>query len=572
MQIYEETQPRILMSLLLLFIAAIAIYQPFFLGGWELRGREDRYAAIALEMNLMTPDTVAHGELVPFNYPLYPWLVALALKIGLPVAFCLRLVSVGSMLLVMVLVWEAGRRACDRQTAAVGAAFYLSTLLVIEKSLDGSPYFTSTLFVFAAWLAWFTYGVARGRWNTAWIISFFFCGLGFFTDGWNAVVIFVVPLIFMRRPMTVWPKLRKPGFFIGSAVLLALILLWVLPHWVLNNQMPFQDLATFIREISGYFKHLFTYPFEVALRLLPWSLLAWPAFCVAYFPLIKNQMFSRFLRTIVISLFILFWFAPTNTSKVVAFIVPPLAILCGINYWLLIRRHGWQMRKFFRFFSILAAVFAVLAIAFYLLPESSVSFLKSIVGDMSFRSSFKVKIFGIIEASLAFVVAVSAVVLSRKSLRVYVQILLLAVSISLSFWSLHIPYRSAKARKRELGAAFAKTIIGDLKLPENSSFPSNLIVFKGPHIRGLYAPCIYMGGKVKKTYSVDSLPDSPDTIYMIATQFPVSKNRTWEYVTLKEKPLVYKNTRLYILKGKRTNVKSLKESDKPSTPTPAGIE
>lgn len=570
MQVYEESQPRKLTSLLLLLIAAIAIYQPFFLGSWELRGREDRYAAIAQEMNIMSPDTVAHGELVPFNYPLYPWLVALALKIGLPVALCLRLVSVGSMMLVVALVWEAGRRACDRQTAAVGAAFYLSTLLVIEKSMIGTPYFTSILCIFAAWLAWFTYGVARGRWNTAWIVSFFFCALGFFTDGWNAVLIFIVPLIFMRRPMTVWPKLRKPGFFVGGAVLLALVLVWVLPHWVLDNQIPFQDFATFLREVSGYFKHLLTYPFEVALRFLPWSLLAWPAFCVAYFPLIKNQMFSRFLRTIVISLFLLFWFAPTNTAKVIAYIVPPLAILCGINYWLLIRRHGWYLQKFFRFFSILAAVFALSGIAFYLLPESWVLPLKSIVGDLSFRNDFIV--FGLCEASLAFFVALLALILSRKSLRLYAHILLLATSVTLSFWALHIPYLISKSSKIDLGEAFAKDIRTDLKLPKGAPLPSNITVYKGLHISGLYAPCIYMGAKVKKIHNVNSLPYTPRTIYMIATQFPVSKNRTWEYVTSKDQPLIYKKTRLYIFKGKLANAERLKESEKSSNAAAAGIE
>lgn len=220
------------------------------------------------------------------------------------------------------------------------------------------------------------------------------------------------------------------------------------------------------------------------------------------------------------------------------------------------------MHKFFRFFSILAAVFALSGIAFYLAPDSLIASLESIAGDMSFRSSFKIKMFGICEASLAFIVAVSAIILSRKSLRVYTHVLLLSVSVSLSFWALHIPYRNSKIRKRELGTAFAKAIRGDLKLSDNTPFPSNLVVFKGPHIRGLYAPCIYMGVNVRKAHSVDSLPDSPDTIYMIATQFPVSKNRTWEYVISKANPLIYKKKRLYILKGRRSKTERLDAPEK----------
>ena len=566
MPAYEEKEQHGAAGVMLLLIAAIAIYQPFFLGSWELRGREDRYAAIALEMNALSPDTVAHGQLVPFNYPLYPWLVNLILKTGFPIELSLRLVSIVSMLLVSVLIWEAGRRACDKQTALVGTAFYISTTLVVEKSMNGSPYFTSILFVFAAWLAWFTYGVARGKWSLAWIVSFFFCALGFFTDGWTAVFMFLFPLIFMRRPMTVWPKLKKPGFFLGGAVLLALILIWVLPHWVLDNQMPFQGLSNLTNSISSYLNHLWTYPFEVALRLLPWSLLAWPAFCVAYFPLLKNQMFSRFLRTIVISLFIFFWLAPTNTAKVIGYIIPPLAVLCGINYWLLIRRHGHQIHNLFRILSLAAAAFALLGVAFYLLPDAWLSLAQSAIGDLSFRKSNSIFIFGICESTMAFCLALTAFFLSRKSLRVYAHVLMFSVSISMIFWALHIPYRAVQTTKKDLGAKLAATLREDLKLPDDTPLPSDLVVYKGPHILGLYGPCIYMGAKVRKIRSMKSLPDSADTVYMIATQFPVSKKRIWEYVPSKENPLIYKKTKLYLLKGRNVNSeksKTLGESHLP---------
>ena len=560
MPAYEETQPRKAASVILLLIVALAIYQPFFLGSWELRGREDRFTAIVMEMDIFHPDTVAHGVLVPFNYPLFPWFVAILLKTGLPPALCLRLVSVTSMLLVAALVWEAGRRACDMQTATVGAAFVISSVLVIEKSMGGYPYFTSVLFVFAAWLAWFTYGVVRGRWSLAWIVSFFFCALGFFTDGWIAVLVFIVPLIFMRRPMTVWPKLKRLGFFLGGAVLLSLILIWVVPHWVLDNQMPFQDISSLLStRISGYFKHLITYPFEVALRLLPWSLLAWPAFCVAYFPLIKNQMFSRFLRTIVISLFFFFWLTPTNTAKVVVYFVPALAILCGINYWLLIRRHGRQIQAGLKYFSIAAAVFALIALLFYLLPASALAPLRPTIGDLAFKNSNT--LMGFCEASFALCIAISIFFLGREKLRIHTQMLLLSMSVAFCFWALHIPYRISQTTKKDLGAAFALVISKDLKLSKEAPFPSDLTVFKGPHILGLYGPCIYMGAKVKKVRSISAIPDERESVYMIATQFPVSKKRIWEYVTPKEAPLVYKNTKLFILKGVRVKTNETDRTD-----------
>ncbi|NOY74937.1 MAG: hypothetical protein GXP32_03995, partial [Kiritimatiellaeota bacterium] len=84
---------------------------------------------------------------------------------------------------------------------------------------------------------------------------------------------------------------------------------------------------------------------------------------------------------------------------------------------------------------------------------------------------------------------------------------------------------------------------------------------KGPHILGLYGPCIYLGAKVKKVRNIASIPDTPDSIYMIATQFPVSTKRIWEYVTPKEKPLVYKKTKLFILKGKRVKTERINKKE-----------
>ena len=72
MSIYEEKLPKKGTAILLLFIAFLLIYSPFQLDDWQLRRREERYAAIACEMNLNQPNTIIHGEQIPFHYPLYP--------------------------------------------------------------------------------------------------------------------------------------------------------------------------------------------------------------------------------------------------------------------------------------------------------------------------------------------------------------------------------------------------------------------------------------------------------------------------------------------------------------------
>ena len=546
MSIYEEKTPVTWKSAILLIFAFFSIYFPLQGGSWELRWKEDKYAAMALEMNIEHPNTVAHGEQVPFSYPMFPWLAALLHRTGFSIELTLRLISVASVAALMILVWVAGRRANDLQTAVVAAAMMCSTVVVVEKCLDGYPDATGLLFLLSAWLAWFTFGVARGRWNSAWIISFFFCGLTFYTIGWYGVLLFIVPLIFMRRPMTVWPKLAKPGFFIGVFLLLLLALIWIFPRWWAAGHLPFRELDFDIAKPKVYLKHLLTFPFDIILRFLPWSLLAWPAFCVAYYPLDKNPIFSRFLRTIVISIFFLLWFSPFTDARDFIYIVPPLSLLCGINYWLLVRRYGHELHFLLKFLMYAGMLFAVGIILFYLLPDSIM--LKFPYADrIQYRESNQNM--GLVLAAAALLTSLISIRFSEKSLPVYAHTLLVSVVFALGFWAVHVPYRAQRVEKKTIGAAFSKAIRDDLQLDPSEKLPSDFVVYKGPGIVGFYAPCIYMGIPVRKVHKLSELPDDKKTVYMISTKFPASAKREWSSVPPKASPHLYRHDKFYIFKG-----------------------
>ena len=544
MPAYEEKEPLKCRSIILLFFAFFIIYSPFQLGNWELRWREDRYAALAMEMNLLHPNTVAHGEQIPFTYPLFPWLTAILHKTGLSLELCMRMLSIGSVAALMVLVWEAGRRAKDIQTGMVAAAMMCSSLIIIEKATDGYPHFTGLLLLFSAWLSWFTFGVARGQWNKAWIVSFFFCSLVFLTIGWHGVLLFLFPLIFMRRPMTVWPKLRKPGFFLGVAMLMGVILLWTIPRVMASESSPFKNIV-FNLDSNDYLHYILTYPFALFARYLPWSLIAWPAFCVAYFPLDKNPIFSRFLRTIVISIFFLIWFAPFSDARDFILIAPALSVLCGINYWLLVRRYGHQFHKLYSYLLYGLILFAAGIILFYILPESVLMKIPYLQSRIEFREQNTIT--GLLQASISILIALITLQFIKKSMQLYTHILMICVSGALCFWALLIPYREQHTEKREMGKLMADALKEDMHLTNCQELPDSLVVYKGPGIDLFYAPCIYMGTRVKKIYKLSELPDSVKTVYMIATKFPASEKRDWKYVT--PNPVTYRRENLYILKG-----------------------
>ena len=296
MPVYEEKNPKWYWAVLFLLPVFLAVYSPFHFGSRELHGSEGIYAAMVMEINLLVPLTVAHGELIPSSYPLFPWVASLLHICGVKMELVLRIVSIASLAVLSGIVWQAAKKALNNQAGVVAAAAMFSSVIVIEKTLDGYPDMLAIVFIFSGWMLWFMYGASRGNWDKAWIVSVFSCGLAFYTIGWTAVIYFFWPLIFMRRPLTVWPKLKKRGFAISLFVLLAFILFWGIPRWIGGEDIPFRDLK-FDKDIfEGYLVHVLSFPFEFALRFMPWTLLAWAPFCVAFHPLDKKSHFQPVLE------------------------------------------------------------------------------------------------------------------------------------------------------------------------------------------------------------------------------------------------------------------------------------
>ena len=404
MSFNNEKPPEGGKAIIFLVIAFFLIFAPLQLGDRELYWSEGDYSAMTMEMDFALPLTIAHGELIPATFPMFPWISALLCRyLGFTMEFSLRIISVLSLAALTILAWDAGRRALNIQAGAVAAAVMLSSIIIIEKTLDGYPNTLALLFIFMGWLVWFTFGAARGSWNRAWIYSMFCCGLAFYTLGWPCLIYFAFPLLFMRRPLTLWTKLQRPGFFVGLAILFVFIFLWGFSRWSAGTDIPFSSLPIDKGVFEDYFQHLLTFPFEIILRFLPWSIIAWTPFCVAYHPLDKNPIFSRYLRTIFISLFFLLWISPFTKSRDLIILAPTLAVMTGINYWLLVRRHGHQIHKLLKIFSYAAILGGFFIIAFYLVPVEWWQDFYPSSFDIAFRYNSKNILFGIIQGSICVI-------------------------------------------------------------------------------------------------------------------------------------------------------------------------
>jgi hypothetical protein len=80
-------------------------------------------------------------------------------------------------------------------------------------------------------------------------------------------------------------------------------------------------------------------PFAILLLLMPASVFVWPGFCKSFKPLEKDPVMADLLRAIVCSVVLIVWLWPQAAWFHLLKVVPAMAVLCGIHYGVLIRRH-----------------------------------------------------------------------------------------------------------------------------------------------------------------------------------------------------------------------------------------
>ena len=531
---YEEKSSVWIVAVLTLVAAFLIIYSPWQLGDRELYWQEGYFASQAMEMDYYMPMTFAHGMVIQDSFPFFPWIAAIIHnEFGLSMEMTLRFISIAALAVIAVLVWFAAGSAGGTQAAAVAAAMMISTSIVIEKSIEGYPNSLMLLALTAAWFSWFMLGVGRSNWSGAWAASLFFIGLAFYTFGLPALIYFIFPMIFMRRPLTIWTKMNKPGFYIGLAVLVGFIMLWAFPHIMFASTFPFKSLEFEPGSVSDYLEHLVEFPFDVMLRLMPWTILAWAPFCVQYQPLDKTPIFSRFLRIIVISLFFLLWISPFTEPRDIMVLVPPLAVMTGINYWLVIRRYGDKFLVVMKMLSFPVFVIGGIIIIFYLLPADWWNSIFSLQKSIDFRTNPKYIIIGLTWGMLAAAVGIALIHIKIRPY-IWTFILILICAVMVFYWSLIHPYKAQEQTKKIMGRELRNALAIE-------GVTDNDAIYIGPNL-GLYGECFYMGGKVFSISNVEEIPADKKLVYLISTEFPQVPERRWRNLlpvrkTYKDKPI-----------------------------------
>lgn len=533
--LYKEFSVPLWLGISLLIIASSVIFMPWLMSNRELFRNESLHAVIAGEFSFSSPVPTAHHIQQLSEGVLFQALSAmLHHATGLPIDKALRTVSF-IMLLLTAALTGASASARSARAGLVSAAVMLTTILALDKAIEGYPTTTNAFFLLSAQLAFFHYGIRKANWNMAWIISALLVTLAFFSGGFRMLIYFIFPMLFFRRPLSVKSKFRKPGFVVAILILSLISAGYLLQFSISTGKSITGVLLDSEFQSSDYWMELLAFPVMLPVRLLPWTFIAWMPFCVALQSTDQTPIYSRYLRTLTLSTLLLLWIMPDHDARELIYLIGPLAIQTGIFYDLGTRRYGNRIRKLLIVGELLIAIELIAFICVIFLPENIIGSLISISSSLDFRNSEKymMELLSAMMCTLALGVFFYC---GRRSAPLWMLILTLSVTTGLFYGSVINPYRSQDDRKHKLA--------NDIK---NALREESVDRLYKCDIRGFYGGLFYTGIPVYQLKNVSELPENKDTVYLISTTFPQTLDRKWS--NLLAPNYTYQKEKIYLWKG-----------------------
>ena len=521
---YTEQMPsRKHVGLLLLFF--LILYTTC-LGVRELRSHEAMLATAAAEMSAGGSPVMptVHGERV-HTFPVYPWLVSLCSALRRPNEWSARLPAALATLLMSLLSGLMARRAGGKIAGVVAAAMVLSSPICLREGPRAGSEPVFAVFLSAAWFAWYRFGVEERKWGVAWAAAVLLVTAATMTVGVRAIACFYLPLFCLRDPLRGWRRMLVPAHFAMLVFLIVALALWSLVIAPGQTLLPWNTLVlgAVPTGTQSYVKDILQFPIKCAGYLLPWTFLAWPAFCLAYRPLERGNVAFRYLRTIVVSLFLAAWFLPGISARALLPLICPLAVLTGLHYEILVRRHYSALLKLHKLMLALALAAALACVGVCCLHLAGIIVFAEVGGLMLAFSML-----------LAILAAVLVCWLGTKGATAsfWARLVLGIVALRLVVFAVATPWHVClHSEARATGAVLAGAV------------PEGATVYRA-YARRLVCECFYLRRPVVRVVNVDEeLPAAEAEIYVLTgVKPPIVPTRAWTAcspgIDLRRRPIV----------------------------------
>jgi len=505
---YQEPLPsnRWKWSLLILFLL---LYLPA-LTMRELAKPEAISAAIAADLrwNHWMPLTV-QGQQVP-AFPLYPWLVRLCRGRGLVNELTVRLPAALAVLaLASLCAWVAARNK-NMLSGVIAAAMVLTCYATLSYGQHATADTLTALLLSGAWFSWYELGRVGKSWNLAWPTSLTLVLLAVFAGGAEAILYFYFPLLFLRRPLYIDARLRMPAHWLSVVVGIAILAFWYhcFPDQILLSGSSLA-MNTANSSIRSYFVKVMLFPLQSAAWLLPWTFLAWPPFCAGHRAVEPASVLCRYLRAVVVTLFVACWFLPDVSPIALLPVLGPLAVMTGLHYEILVRRHFHRLERLLP-----ALWWPAVLLAATTGAAGSLHVSRLLVWPaLSISALLPSLVLSLMALVLAYLLRKHPAICNRPyRLRLILTIAALALAISGG----RTAWEGAVNRHRQrAGQLLAAAIPGDVTIYKFS--PNYLL----PESHYLQRP-------VRSITSMQELPaDKPEVYVLAGRQMPILESRSW---------------------------------------------
>ena len=326
------------------------------------------------------------------------------------------------------------------------------------------------------------------------------------------------------------------GFPVGAVILLCFILTWMIPRWAAGlPRFPLPSGGGF----SHFVFHLFNMTGDIAFRLLPWTFFLYAPYCAALIAIDRNPLFSKYLRTLLTVSALILIFDPFSKARDILYLIPAFALLTGLNYEIVVRRHGGIMCRILQWCAVVLLLCGTAILLYELLPPA---FLKKIAEAVRIEPGILKAAFpglSLLEAVASVLIASLAYWMAVRKRHIWLVTILVFAAGMLCFYSLITPRRAMQRFRSETGMAFRKALGND--------FSPDITVYKDSSISGLYAECYYLGTRIKTIpfSQTDSIKDK--TLFLLSPSSiqPPDSSRNW----VRTMDIIYKKQNLYMWKG-----------------------
>jgi 4-amino-4-deoxy-L-arabinose transferase-like glycosyltransferase len=445
-------------------------------------------------------------------YPLYPALIrSLAFFTGSFGPWAVRFPAVLGMLGMAGVSTLVAARKFGRLEGAVAGAVTLTMALPLHAARQGCGETLFAALIAGAWFVWYWYGRNRKRWGAAWTGALLMVLLAAMLKGIGAFVFFYFPLLFLRRPLRIWQRMASPVHLVTLAVSISAFLLWyyLTPFGPLLTPVAAATrIGTPAAAQTAYLWNFLLFPLKCLLFTLPWTPFLWPGYCAAFRAVEPQPVFARFLRTLILPLFLAAWLIPGTTPETLLPLACPAAVMCSMHYGILVRRHHRTLRTWPLLLLLVTLIAALLIAGIGILLATGVLTWRTVTVFYSAQS------LGLVLAALMIIAAL----LSRlRHAHIYLRTMLAAAAANAVWLAAYCPWQaSLRSPYQQAGASLARHI------------PENVVVYqldRRPLVRTLF----YMDRQLRQLAAPEDLPTNVPVVFVIAGERPpILETRIWQ--------------------------------------------